>query len=71
MCSAQCSGDGFVTHVHDVHIAFIRLRSTLNNELATDNVKLSVNDFIIKAASLACRRVPAANSSWQGEYIRQ
>lgn len=36
-----------------------------------DGVKLSVNDFIIKAAALACQAVPDANSSWQETFIRQ
>lgn len=33
--------------------------------------KLSVNDFIVKAAALACRKVPAVNASWMGDFIRQ
>jgi len=46
----------------------LQLREKLNKH---STVKLSVNDFIIKAASLASIRVPATNASWQGEYIRQ
>ncbi len=34
-------------------------------------VKISVNDIIIKAASLACMKVPETNSSWQGNFIRK
>jgi pyruvate dehydrogenase E2 component (dihydrolipoamide acetyltransferase) len=34
-------------------------------------VKISINDMIIKAASLACIKVPEANSSWQGSFIRK
>jgi pyruvate dehydrogenase E2 component (dihydrolipoamide acetyltransferase) len=34
-------------------------------------VKLSVNDFIIKAAALACKTVPQVNSSWQDGFVRQ
>jgi pyruvate dehydrogenase E2 component (dihydrolipoamide acetyltransferase) len=45
-------------------------RSTLNTSLA-GTAKLSLNDFIVKAAALACMRVPAVNASWQGDYIRQ
>lgn len=37
----------------------------------SDNVKLSVNDFIIKAAAQACLKVPEVNSSWQETFIRQ
>lgn len=33
--------------------------------------KLSINDFIIKASSLACLRVPEANSSFMDTFIRQ
>jgi pyruvate dehydrogenase E2 component (dihydrolipoamide acetyltransferase) len=33
--------------------------------------KLSVNDFIVKAAALALKKVPECNSSWYGEYIRK
>lgn len=48
-----------------------KLRAELNKLLAKDDLKLSVNDFIIKAAALACRKIPEANSSWQDTYIRQ
>lgn len=34
-------------------------------------LKLSINDFIVKAAAMACPKVPAVNSSWQGDFIRQ
>lgn len=44
------------------------LRKQLN---AISDTKISVNDFIIKAASLACMKVPECNSSWQGDFIRQ
>uniref|UniRef100_A0A663LZD1 Acetyltransferase component of pyruvate dehydrogenase complex n=1 Tax=Athene cunicularia TaxID=194338 RepID=A0A663LZD1_ATHCN len=46
------------------------LRKELNQEVS-DNVKLSVNDFIIKASALACLKVPEANSSWMDTVIRQ
>nr|XP_009942951.1 PREDICTED: dihydrolipoyllysine-residue acetyltransferase component of pyruvate dehydrogenase complex, mitochondrial [Opisthocomus hoazin] len=45
------------------------LRKELNQVL--DDVKLSVNDFIIKASALACLKVPEANSSWMDTVIRQ
>jgi len=48
-----------------------RVRADLNDLLKKDNVKLSVNDFIVKASALACRKVPQANSSWQDTFIRQ
>ncbi|XP_074891198.1 dihydrolipoyllysine-residue acetyltransferase component of pyruvate dehydrogenase complex, mitochondrial isoform X2 [Buteo buteo] len=46
------------------------LRKELNQEVL-DNIKLSVNDFIIKASALACLKVPEANSSWMDTVIRQ
>ncbi|GFR28135.1 dihydrolipoyllysine-residue acetyltransferase component of pyruvate dehydrogenase complex, mitochondrial [Trichonephila clavata] len=49
----------------------LRLRAELNNMLSKDGVKLSVNDFIVKAAALACKKVPEVNSSWQDTFIRQ
>jgi pyruvate dehydrogenase E2 component (dihydrolipoamide acetyltransferase) len=47
------------------------LRSQLNTALERDGVKLSVNDFILKASAEALRRVPAVNCSWEGTAIRQ
>eukprot|EP00210_Caulerpa_lentillifera_P005272 g5037.t1 len=51
----------------------VRLRKALNAKLEQESkgVKLSINDFIIKAAALALRSVPEVNSSWQGDFIRQ
>uniref|UniRef100_A0A8C9RNN7 Acetyltransferase component of pyruvate dehydrogenase complex n=1 Tax=Scleropages formosus TaxID=113540 RepID=A0A8C9RNN7_SCLFO len=43
----------------------------MRKELNEDNIKLSVNDFIIKASALACLKVPEANSSWMDTVIRQ
>ena len=40
-------------------------------EVKAQNIKLSVNDFIIKASALACLKVPEANSSWMDSVIRQ
>merc|ERR1712013_882383 len=31
----------------------------------------SVNDFIIKAVALSCKRVPECNSAWMDTFIRQ
>ncbi|XP_076129968.1 dihydrolipoyllysine-residue acetyltransferase component of pyruvate dehydrogenase complex, mitochondrial-like [Alosa pseudoharengus] len=49
----------------------LELRKELNMELKPENLKLSVNDFIIKASALACLKVPEANSSWMDTVIRQ
>jgi len=49
----------------------IALRKELNATYEKEGVKLSVNDFIIKAVALACKRVPACNSAWQDTFIRE
>lgn len=49
----------------------LRLRKDLNGMLDKEGMKLSVNDFVVKAAALACRKVPEVNSSWQETFIRQ
>ncbi len=47
----------------------LKLRKDIN-ERAGDAYKLSVNDLVIKAAALALRKVPQANSAWTDEAIR-
>ena len=42
----------------------LKLRQALN-AAADGKYKLSVNDFLIKAAAVACKKVPAVNSSWR------
>ena len=51
----------------------IKLREVFNETLTEKDklAKLSVNDFIVKAASCALSDVPEANSAWLGEVIRQ
>jgi pyruvate dehydrogenase E2 component (dihydrolipoamide acetyltransferase) len=44
----------------------LKLRQALNAS-ADGKYKLSVNDFLIKACSIALRKVPAVNSSWTEE----
>ena len=48
----------------------LKLRHALNSS-GEGKYKLSVNDFLIKAIAVASRKVPAANSAWQGDSIRQ
>jgi len=50
-----------------------KLRASANAalEMAGEKLKLSVNDFVLKASVEALRRVPAVNSSWEGASIRQ
>ncbi|TDH04865.1 hypothetical protein EPR50_G00137550 [Perca flavescens] len=49
----------------------LELRKELNAEVKAQNIKLSVNDFIIKASALSCLKVPECNSSWMDTVIRQ
>ena len=41
------------------------------NEKAGEGVKISVNDFVIRAVSLALKKVPAANSIWTDKATLQ
>ncbi len=48
------------------------LRAELNEQLATQGVKLSVNDFLVRACAIAMHQHPFINSSWvdQGPAIQ-
>src|SRR6516225_4510701 len=45
----------------------LKFRAELNAK--SDAYRISVNDFVIRAAALALRQVPAANASWSDEAI--
>merc|ERR550519_639247 len=49
----------------------IKLRKDINTTYDKEGVKLSVNDFIIKAVALSCKRVPECNSAWMDTFIRE
>ncbi|MCF2872232.1 pyruvate dehydrogenase complex dihydrolipoamide acetyltransferase [Octadecabacter sp. G9-8] len=49
--------------------ALLKFRSQLNKTLEPRGVKLSVNDFIIKACALALQEVPDANAVWAGDRV--
>ncbi|KAA9008897.1 pyruvate dehydrogenase complex dihydrolipoamide acetyltransferase [Histidinibacterium aquaticum] len=49
--------------------ALLKFRSELNKQLEPKGVKLSVNDFIIKACALALQEVPDANAVWAGDRL--
>ncbi|EBA09736.1 pyruvate dehydrogenase complex dihydrolipoamide acetyltransferase [Sagittula stellata] len=51
--------------------ALMAFRAQLNEQLAPRGVKLSVNDFIIKACAMALQQVPKANAVWAGDRILQ
>lgn len=64
-----------VPHIYlDIDIdaePLLAIRAQLNSGLEHEGVKLSVNDFILKASAEALRRVPAVNCSWESEGILQ
>ncbi|HCI49195.1 MAG: pyruvate dehydrogenase complex dihydrolipoamide acetyltransferase [Alphaproteobacteria bacterium RIFCSPLOWO2_01_FULL_45_8] len=47
--------------------ALLAARQSINSHF---NVKVTVNDFVLKAVALALQDVPDANASWRGETIR-
>jgi len=49
--------------------ALMKFRAQLNGQLESRGVKLSVNDFIIKACAMALQKVPEANSVWAGDRM--
>ena len=56
----------------DIHLdALMAFRGQLNAQLEGRGVKLSVNDFVIKACALALQQVPAANAVWAGDRVLQ
>ena len=48
--------------------SLLALRAKLNKHSSS---KISVNDMVIKAASLAAVNVPQTNSSWNDDFVRQ
>ena len=51
--------------------ALLAFRGQLNKQLESRGVKLSVNDFIIKAVAIALQQVPEANAVWAGDRVLQ
>ena len=49
--------------------ALMAFRGQLNKTLEPRGVKLSVNDFIIKACALALQQVPDANAVWANDRV--
>ncbi len=52
--------------------ALMQLRQSVNASMAASPAggKVSLNDFVIKASSLACREVPECNAEWREDCIR-
>lgn len=51
--------------------ALLKLRADINKQYEAEEIKLSVNDFLIKAVALASKRVPQCNSAWMDTAIRE
>ena len=50
--------------------ALMGLRRELNAQLESQSVKLSVNDFLVKACALSMFQHPEVNASWGGDVIQ-
>ncbi|MCZ6835415.1 MAG: dihydrolipoamide acetyltransferase family protein [Planctomycetota bacterium] len=48
----------------------LEMRQQLNEQLVAQQVKLSVNDFLVKCCAVAMYEHPFFNASWEGEQIR-
>ena len=51
--------------------ALLKFRSEINKQLESRGIKLSVNDFVIKACANALQAVPACNAVWAGDRVLQ
>ncbi|MFT6772762.1 MAG: pyruvate dehydrogenase E2 component (dihydrolipoamide acetyltransferase) [Paracoccaceae bacterium] len=49
--------------------ALMAFRAELNAKVAARGIKLSVNDFIIKACALALQQHPDCNAAWAGDRV--
>ncbi len=47
----------------------LQARKRMNEAIAADGVRLSVNDFIIKALALALQKEPEANATWSAQGV--
>jgi len=47
----------------------LEMRKDLNRQLESLDIKLSVNDFLVKACALAIHKHPAFNASWGGDHL--
>jgi pyruvate dehydrogenase E2 component (dihydrolipoamide acetyltransferase) len=50
--------------------ALMALRTQLNEQLANQGVKLSVNDFLVKACALAMHQHPYVNARWVSQQAK-
>ncbi|KAF5295224.1 hypothetical protein FQR65_LT10508 [Abscondita terminalis] len=49
----------------------LSVRQSANKKYEKSGVKLSINDFVIKAAAMASTKIPEVNSWWMNTAIRQ
>lgn len=67
--SKQQAPHFYVTHEYDMG-PLMQLRSQINEMLSKEE-KISVNDFIVKAAALCLRQFPNLNAALQGDKVIQ
>ncbi len=54
----------------DIHLdKLLKFRGEMNKGLEARGIKLSVNDFVIKASAMALQSVPNCNAVWAGDRI--
>lgn len=51
--------------------ALLNLRTELNKSLESKGIKISVNDFLVKALGVALGEVPDANVSFAGDHLKR
>ena len=50
--------------------AVAELRASVNASIASGGMKVSLNDFVVKAAALSCQAVPECNAEWHEDFVR-
>ena len=50
--------------------ALMGLRGTINGQLESQGIKLSINDFITRAVAMACLEHPVINASFTGDAVQ-
>jgi pyruvate dehydrogenase E2 component (dihydrolipoamide acetyltransferase) len=58
----------YVTNSVDT-AALLALRAQINHDLEDQGIKVSVNDFIVKAVALALRKFPSLNTHYYGDRM--
>jgi pyruvate/2-oxoglutarate dehydrogenase complex dihydrolipoamide acyltransferase (E2) component len=58
-----------IPHVYGVTDCTIEKLIALRKQLKEDGIKVSVNDFVIKAVALALQQCPQVNALYKGEQV--